>query len=97
MDIQTLGLAALQTDLFLGERWMRSMGEAAEQLNLTIQLCMSLPRHALMSYTLPAITQVTGTVCTTKCTTLGELYNIRYDQLSNWVLLVGLGFTTRKD
>uniref|UniRef100_K1QR96 Uncharacterized protein n=1 Tax=Magallana gigas TaxID=29159 RepID=K1QR96_MAGGI len=57
LDIQTLGLAALQTDLFLGERWMRSMGEAAEQLNLTIQLCMSLPRHALMSYTLPAITQ----------------------------------------
>lgn len=32
-----------------------------------------------------------------KCTTLRELYNIRYDQLPNWVLLVGLGFTTRKD
>lgn len=32
-----------------------------------------------------------------KCTTLGELYNIRYDQLPNRVLLVGLGFTTRKD
>lgn len=76
---------------------MRSMGEAAEQLNLTIQLCMSLPRHALMSYTLPAITQVTGTVCTTKCTTLEKHFKIRWDQLSSWVLIVGLGFTTRKD
>nr|XP_022327168.1 uncharacterized protein LOC111126669 isoform X3 [Crassostrea virginica] len=57
LDIQTLGLVGLQTDLYLGERWMRQMAEAAEELNLTIQLCMSLPRHALMSVSLPAVTQ----------------------------------------
>jgi hypothetical protein len=58
LNIQTLGLAALQTDLFLGEQWMTEMGGAAEEQNLTMQLCMSFPRHALMSVTLPAITQV---------------------------------------
>ncbi|XP_062608013.1 uncharacterized protein LOC134269826, partial [Saccostrea cucullata] len=57
LDIQTLGLAALQTDLYLGERWMTRMGGAAQDQNLTMQLCMSLPRHALTSVTLPAITQ----------------------------------------
>ncbi|XP_048777941.2 uncharacterized protein LOC125681766 isoform X2 [Ostrea edulis] len=57
LNIQTLGLAALQTDLFLGERWMTEMGGAAQEQNITMQLCMSLPRHALQSVHLPAITQ----------------------------------------
>lgn len=41
---------------------MRQMAEAAEELNLTIQLCMSLPRHALMSVSLPAVTQVNSSI-----------------------------------
>ncbi|KAK3085506.1 hypothetical protein FSP39_004325 [Pinctada imbricata] len=57
LNVQVLHLSALQEDISLGTRWLTQMGTAAEQLGLTIQYCMSLPRHALQSLTIPTVTQ----------------------------------------
>ncbi|OWF39492.1 uncharacterized protein LOC110464957 [Mizuhopecten yessoensis] len=57
LNIQTIGTVALQTDLTLGERWLQQMNNAAQKLNITIQYCMALPRHALQSLKNPAVTQ----------------------------------------
>ena len=51
-------LTELQSELGLGERWLSDMAYAAKDLGLTIQYCMTYPRHALQSVTLPAVTQV---------------------------------------
>ncbi|XP_069122508.1 uncharacterized protein [Argopecten irradians] len=58
LNIQTIGTVALQTDLTLGERWLQQMNNAAQNLNITIQYCMALPRHALQSLKNPAVTQI---------------------------------------
>lgn len=51
-------LTELQSELGFGERWLSEMGYAAKELGLTVQYCMSYPRHALQSLTLPVVTQV---------------------------------------
>ena len=51
-------LTALQTDLYLGRTWLTQMGDAAQSLGLTIQYCMSYPRHALQSLEVPVVTQI---------------------------------------
>ncbi|CAC5388315.1 unnamed protein product [Mytilus coruscus] len=58
LNIQTLFTGALQTDLNLGETWLRQMGNAAKTYGLSLQYCMALPRHALQSLTIPQVTQV---------------------------------------
>ena len=48
----------LQTDLFLGEKWLKQMGEAASRYGLNLQYCMALPRQILAGLEIPAVTQV---------------------------------------
>lgn len=47
----------LRTDIHLGAQWLRSMGEAADKLNINLQYCMSLPRHILTALEIPRVTQ----------------------------------------
>ncbi len=54
---QTKEFQPLYTDIHLGHQWLMSMGEAAEQLNITLQYCMSLPRHILTALEIPRVTQ----------------------------------------
>ena len=58
MNVQTQLLPQLQTSLTLGHDWLKQMATAAAENNLTIQYCMSNPRHALQSIEFPAVTQV---------------------------------------
>ena len=58
MNVQTQLLPQLQTSLTLGHDWLKQMATAAAEYNLTIQYCMSNPRHALQSIEFPAVTQV---------------------------------------
>ena len=58
MDVTSLLSNALAEDLYLGDRWLTEMGNAAERYNITIQYCMSLPMHGLMSRKIPVVTQV---------------------------------------
>lgn len=60
LNVETLLSNDLAEDLSLGERWLTEMGNAAEFNNITIQYCMSLPRHGLMSTQIPVVTQVRG-------------------------------------
>ena len=48
----------LQTDLFLGESWLKQMGEAASRHGITLQYCLDLPRNVLAAVEIPAVTQV---------------------------------------
>jgi hypothetical protein len=54
---QTEDFEPLYTDIHLGHQWLMSMGDAAEKLNITIQYCMSLPRHILTALEIPRVTQ----------------------------------------
>lgn len=51
-------LRELQTELNLGYVWLKQMGDAAQDLDLTIQYCMSWTRHALQSVEISTVTQI---------------------------------------
>ena len=55
-QVETIG--PLHTDLWLGERWMRQMGEAANRYGLWMQYCMALPRHLMTSLMIPVVSHV---------------------------------------
>ena len=55
---QMENIQQLQTDLFLGEKWLKQMGEAASRYGLNLQYCMALPRQILAGLEIPAVTQV---------------------------------------
>mgnify|MGYP001034620616 CR=1 FL=1 len=57
LDLQTTSFTPLHTDIQLGHQWLKSMGDAADKLELNIQYCMSLPRHILHALETPRITQ----------------------------------------
>lgn len=57
LNVETLSSNDLAEDLYLGDRWLTEMGNAAELYNITIQYCMSLPMHGLMSTKIPVVTQ----------------------------------------
>jgi hypothetical protein len=39
------------------KEWLGAMAAAAEATNVTVQYCMSLPRHILQSASFPRVTQ----------------------------------------
>ena len=53
---QTTDFRPLRSDIHLGERWLKSMGEAADKMDINIQYCMSLPRHFLQAVEIPRVT-----------------------------------------
>jgi hypothetical protein len=46
------------TDISLGQRWLKQMGQAATKNNMTVQYCMSLSRHVMQSLEIDSVTQV---------------------------------------
>jgi len=46
------------TNITLGKTWLKQMGRAALANNITLQYCMSLPRHVLQSLEIDAVTQI---------------------------------------
>ncbi|KAL3880433.1 hypothetical protein ACJMK2_032671 [Sinanodonta woodiana] len=46
-----------RSDIYLGREWLLQMGAGARKNDLTIQYCMSLPRHAMQSLEIPVVTQ----------------------------------------
>jgi hypothetical protein len=53
---QTEQFSPLQTDIYLGHQWLMSMGEAVDKLNISLQYCMSLPRHILTALEISRVT-----------------------------------------
>ncbi|XP_046547852.1 uncharacterized protein LOC124257767 isoform X1 [Haliotis rubra] len=51
------GINKLLTDIDLGRQWLTQMGNGAAKNGLTIQYCMSFPRHLLQSLEIPVVTQ----------------------------------------
>ncbi|XP_041369520.1 uncharacterized protein LOC121383515 [Gigantopelta aegis] len=57
LDREFEEMHATVTDISLGRTWLLQMGRAARNNGLTIQYCMSLPRHAMQSIEVPVVTQ----------------------------------------
>jgi hypothetical protein len=51
-------MEATVTELGLGRDWLMQMGQAARNLGLTLQYCMSPSRHALQTLEIPVVSQV---------------------------------------
>ena len=67
LSTQTFDIEQLHTDLFLGEKWLKQMGEAASRYGLNLQYCMALPRQILASLEIPAVTQVYTYIIVKQC------------------------------
>ena len=52
------GVSALLLNATLGRTWLLQMGAGAANAGVTVQLCMSYPRHALQSVEMPTATQI---------------------------------------
>ena len=48
----------LRTELNLGRKWLKQMGDVAQDLDLRIQYCMAWTRNVLQSVEIPVVTQV---------------------------------------
>jgi len=55
---QFLNMDSTLTDIFLAENWMNNMNKAAQQVGVTIQLCMPLPSHVLQTVAMSQVTQI---------------------------------------
>ena len=55
---EALGVTAILTNITLGRQWLVQMGAGAAAADVTMQLCMSYPRHTLQSVEMPTVTQV---------------------------------------
>ena len=55
---ETEGVSALLTNITLGRMWLLQMGAGAASAGVSMQLCMSYPRHALQSVEMPTATQI---------------------------------------
>jgi hypothetical protein len=53
-----MNIKPVYTDISFGRKWLMQMGEAAARQGLPLQYCMALPRNALASLEIPAVTQV---------------------------------------
>ncbi|XP_048245143.1 uncharacterized protein LOC124119103 isoform X1 [Haliotis rufescens] len=57
LNHEFVNVKALQTNVSLGERWLKQMGQAGIDNNVTIQYCMSNSRHILQALEIPSVTQ----------------------------------------
>ena len=54
-DRQTVDMTITHTNFTAARDWLLQMGSGAEQHNVTLQYCMSLPRHVLQSSQIPSV------------------------------------------
>ena len=54
-DRQTVDMAVTHTSFSAARDWLLQMGEGAAENNVTLQYCMSLPRHVLQSAEIEAV------------------------------------------
>lgn len=57
LNYQFDGMDATVSDVTLGRKWLLQMGKGARKNGLTIQYCMSPPRHMLQSLEIPVVSQ----------------------------------------
>ncbi|ELU14573.1 hypothetical protein CAPTEDRAFT_226975 [Capitella teleta] len=58
LNLQSMSIKPISSDLFFGRKWLMQMGEAAANQGLPLQYCMALPRNALAALEIPAVTQM---------------------------------------
>ena len=84
---------AIQSDISLGRKWLKAMGDAAMELDIRIQYCMSWPRHVLQSVEIPAVTQVRAS----RDYVPGGTHNNQWAIGDSSILAYSLGLAPSKD
>ena len=72
-------------DVGTGMTWLRAMDTAAREANITLQLCMMAPAHALASTELGAVTNGRGTSDNTH-NSQADLYKLGYSGVLLWAM-----------
>ncbi|XP_078489098.1 uncharacterized protein LOC100181073 isoform X2 [Ciona intestinalis] len=57
LDREFLDLKITRSNITVANNWLKEMGEAASECDVTIQYCMALPRHIMQSVEIQAVTQ----------------------------------------
>ena len=83
------------TDIHLTNRWLTSMGEAADQLDINIHYIMSYPRHFLKALEVPRVTQIR--VSEDYAGNLGSSNNPQWNIGVTSMIVDALGLAPNKD
>lgn len=95
LSVQVSNFRPAQTEINLANRWLTSMGEAADKVGINLHYIMAYPRHILKALEIPRVTQARAS---------DDYYtDIRHWNASQWnmgitsMLLDALGIAPNKD
>ena len=83
-------MPVLTQDANMGAKWLRDMGEGAERHGLSIQYCMSYPRHVLQSLEVPTVTQARASNDYQPQTQIFDYNQWKIAESSLWVAAIGI-------
>ncbi len=83
-------MPVLQQQVFVGGDWLRQMGEGAYRHGLSVQYCMSYPRHVLQSVEIPAVTQARASNDYQSQAQIFDYDQWRIGESSLWVAAIGI-------
>ena len=90
LSTTTFAVPALTQNATFGGMWLTQMATAAAAHNLTIQLCMSFPRHVLHAVSLPAVTQARASNDYQPQSVLFDYDQWRIGESSLWTSALGI-------
>lgn len=90
LSMTTSAMPQLQNNVTFGRDWLKQMGEAAAESNLTIQLCMSFPRHVLQALESPSMTQARASNDYQPQATIVDYDQWRIGESSMWIDAIGV-------
>lgn len=90
LSLVTSAVPALTQNVTFGRQWLLQMGQAAEAHGVSIQYCMSFPRHVFVSLELNAVTQVRASNDYQPQSTLLDYFQWRIGESSLWLESIGV-------
>ena len=78
------GVREIQENITAADTWLDAMNTAAENLGLTIQYCMALPRFLLKSTQLPAVTNARASADYSPSRSVNDNWRIGFSSLLHW-------------
>lgn len=90
LSLVTSAVPELTQNVTFGRQWLLQMGQAAEAHGVSIQYCMSFPRHVFVSLELNAVTQVRASNDYQPQSVLLDYFQWRIGESSLWLESIGV-------
>lgn len=90
LSLTTKMVTELQCDVELGRTWLLQMARAATKHGLTVQYCMSFPRHVLTSLETDSVTQARASNDYQPQSQIFDLNQWRIGESSLWIGAIGI-------